>query len=1141
MKNSHLIIIFTIFLFLVLIPTPILADQSTCQESIRASEDDNCDNPVKWDEIFSSIDMGDSSTLADEEYDTERLLFNQIRLMRNEEVENNLITNNIHTYEIHTTRSGENTINSGKERDVTYTKDDSNSATNYRSDNDFNPDNLILDAEIPENTSIIINIEDSDGNSLDNKVFYNKDRAENGEKSIYSAELNLSEKSSTYDVNVKLTRPEEDHDSPEISEGIVLEETAPIYRLDASPRDVYQLDTLDSFNEQMYDNYDDNIHESNYYKVMSPSYDEDKYESKIVNNAIYEGGVLDFGNEGEPIRDTYVNIDKVEPSVKVPTDDNGQKWDTKIGDEGKIYITYDSSVGEVPPDGKDYTSLSDGNKKWDFSHDDTQYTLELYTTNSYGVKEKIDEKTTSGSGVWEVEYDEDDMVSYISNIEVDMKRNITFEKSTDEAYDYEVDNPNGNGTITRCCRWNNNKYTNDYSFSQTVTDSMSVDGIASEDGPDDSDFDVTIGSFSDESRTHVDRKLENGIDSTRWTNMESKSIIKTGSSKINQDSGLKKTENTINFGRLYLMNDDKTKEPTLNEEIKNGINVYLDVWAHGNYTNNNKIRTYVEDNEINDGVSIDSGTREDRKQIIENKNITEYIGGESSIQLENEVEADFKDENYNPYITYAITIEFDEPVSQINSRYKYWTFRNSRWDNIEEIDKDCSSNCFDLIDKGISQSGAMPLQAHLLPSSQQIGGENTDQQIGYDIENVEYNDTKSNNTVNTPIKSPFCPLHPDYTDEDDNYERICSVYDGYLANDSLEKSYNEESLDIKNSEENNYIDSLKPDRSDPVLEYENQQNENMLSLDYRPLLKEEEYKFREESQFDIVSDSTVGSYQIAGNTSWTHNNISTEDIRIATDTKLYVNIIPNESLTENYVDRNEENVPSDNTLKTKEELGDNEVQVKIELKDENNIPIHTEKRDTGEQIIGTAFYGDEPEFEIIDSKLNTNESGIGYETMKIAEEENDIIYNDDNIFNDDKFKYDNSNDLEDMLGKYKRTEFQFKSNEKWWETPKNTRVLESSKSTIKIPQSNNKYDNQNDIENPTSTLFNIFISLIILFLSIFSVIALFMRVYPNSNITTMDLIYTATDPYRERILDTIQLIIIISLLSFILYLWANFI
>lgn len=1135
------IFIFSIILILLLFSSPVIADHSTCTTSTHQYIDyEGCDDNVNWDEIFNSISMGGSDTLADSRYEKQRLLFNQIRPILNSDTEKSLVSDNLHSYEIHSSIVDAR-ISSGLNNEISYNRDSINSESNSNSENDFVPNVIGFDAYIPQDTTVSVIIYDDEDNPIDNHVFY-PDDVNTDEESRYSTEIDVDYHSS-YEVEVRLTRESVDTESPIVSNEIVLKERAPSYRFDAGPRNVYDINLIGSFNDQMYDNYE-NIHNSNYDTVISPSYPAEKYEQKIVNDDIYSGGLLNLGDEGRPIRDSYISLDKIEPSVKAPSGEIGQDWDMKIDEKGSLYITYDSSVGEIPPDGQDYLlSSSDGDRRWDYSHSESEYTLIVESTNSFGQSRQIDSKTTSDTGVFKVDYDEDDLVAYVNSLEVTMIKDLTFEQSIDEAYSYRVPNPMGNGTVPRCCRWDNNVDSEDHTFSHTVHDNISID-VDSNEGPDNEDFDIQVGIFSDESRTHVDRKLDNGYEETRWTNIEATSIIRHGSEKLDLNLGL--TDNTVRIpvGEKYTIYDNKEQNPTIDRQITDDMDVHLNVWAHGNFGTDTEVETYIESEKIGDST-ININERNDREKIIDNREITEYVIGESQIEMNNIINGDTTNIDYNPYITYALIINVDEPISQINSRYKYWTFRNSKWDNIDEIEEDCSEDslgdagCFELAYKQITPSGAMPVQAHLLPSSQQIGSPNSNQQLGYNIENVQYSDMDDGfdanlaNSLITPIKSSYCPKHVRHTDDDDNYERVCSVYSGYLADYYLERAYNQDGFTVEDDIDSPShipgidLDNLHISRSVPALIYEDNDNISVSydQLDYRPLLDNEQYYFEEEKAFEIVSDSPESDYQVAGNTSWNHKDVDTDEIRITTDTKINLNTISREELTDEYVNEIKDDIPENNDLKTEEEIIERQEylegigyhaevrQLKLELTDEFNAPIDTTEKDNSDVNISIKYDGELRVFST-QKNIDTNEDGIAYTTVEISENLDE--------------EYGSS-----MYYKYNTTQ-------NWWDTPTDERILQSTEGSIDV--NFGEYDsNEGPIEDTVATIFDLFIAMILIVTGIFGILAMAMRVHPTTHITTMDLLYTATEPYRERILEAIQLMIIVLLFTFMLYMYLLFI
>lgn len=1147
-KHYFLLLILSLFIFSILFSSPVLASHATCTTDGQGAnnpylqENNECDAVIDWSEMFLATDMGGGDTLWDTEYEEERFLFTQISLATNEDVNNRLSQNNFYTYEIHSISNSEQ-INTGTQENVIYNRNDEYSRTSDGSEhgshtiNNFIPNKVKTDVYIPYETYITIKVYDEDSMLADSVEIHHDDLDYSyveDEKTRISREITIPQdkQSNKYTVEAELSRDNTETKSPEISEGVLLEREIPPYRTYSMGLSSYPQDMLSSYHLQTYmSNYNDDIHSDvGYYSVLTPSYPEEMYDDYIVRNRHYEGPPENSGNEGRPIRNSYVSIDRIEPSIKVPTGNIGQEWDKIISDEGDIYITYDSAVADAPLDGRSYSdSPSVGDTRWSYSSlQDATYDLSLEAHFEDGTSTNIDRTTRDNSGVWHVDYDENDLNNKeVSHFYSEIEFTIQYTRYNSVYVRYLIervpDGPDRYGT-----RWEDDTpATETITMSHTVDDTIDIDRMDYNDGPDNNDFDVSVGLFSDESRTHVNRELGNGLEQTRWTNLESKSIIQNGKREIdinNQDSN---NPRTIRIAEQRARSDTDIPQEifdrlSIDGEITGDMSVHLDVWAHGDFGNGNVLNTYINNENIGSNT-INSQSREQRQHIIQNEDIHNQIVGEDKFNLNHSINTDSDNINNNPYITYSLTIGIDEPISRIDSRWKYWTFRDAQWDNIDEILEGCSDGgilaeirralsgtCFDLEEKQISPSGAHPMQTHLLPSIDQLGVEFLPQQPGYKIDNVHYSEL-SNAMISTPIKSEYCPHNLNL----DSEERACNVYQGYLADDDIEQSYiNDEfefigdaEIEGNDDEYDNYLSSLEPADYSFEREYTTSDGDTQI-LDYRSLVDDvNNYEFREEDGFEIVSQTGITDFQISGNASWTYNDIDTEDIRIATRTGLSANIVSEQELTEEFITNTEPALASDNEIRTNEELVDGQRQMRLRLMDEYNQPIHTEERNTDESIKYTNFYidssgdvieGDE------EKSIETNEDGYAYTIVP-----------------------------ENTNRDYSHTEFEFKTYDNWWETPSDIRVLEYSDTEIQNQERIKSIDDE-QLGDITSALFDTLLAVVLILVFSFFALAMTLRIHPDVNTTTMDMFYTMTDPYRKPILDAIQLFILVCILLLVL-------
>jgi hypothetical protein len=253
----------------------------------------------------------------------------------------------------------------------------------------------------------------------------------------------------------------------------------------------------------------------------------------------------------------------------------------------------------------------------------------------------------------------------------------------------------------------------------------------------------------------------------------------------------------------------------------------------------------------------------------------------------------------------------------------------------------------------------------------------------------------------------------------------------------------------------------------------------------------------------------MNDFQISGNTSWTYNDIDTDDIRIVTRTGLGVNTIPKQQLTDEFVTEINSTLASNNEIKTADELSDGEFQIRLELKDEYNQPINTEKRNTDESIEFVDVYSDGEETnQYKGSSIETNKNGIAYVVVPEHRSTNDYLH----------------------------TNFEFNATDNWWETPSDVRVLDSSRNQM---ENQDISDDENEgPEDIKSTIFDTFLAISIVISTSFIVLSMVLRIHPQSNTTAMDMFYTITEPYRDNILEFVKLVILTGIFLMILRVFA---
>lgn len=1165
-----LILFFTGSIFFI---PPVTADHSTCDPDSYThypnvgTDTQSCNDLLDWWEIFDETEISDNIPLSSEQGIDYRRMFMNAELFINEDVYQRAVSSGLMAYEGHTADTITYIPDGELTQTVTY---DRNTAFSTSGTADFRIDRATIDEVYkPEDTTIRLYIRDSDGdvlaayilqphdvddelhleeNELEEKYGLDNEDLRDGEyrlekEYVHDVSILESHLENSYEVEVELERDNLDADSPKIGENIVLSRDEPEFRYFHEGRSAYP-DLGDYIEHNYLSNYDDSYSTDDDSSIYAPAYKEENFRHDSLKDTEYtydgiemvfdEDGWFDFGESDRPIQFAHVNIDKIEPAVNSPDGTIGNEWSKIIdGDEGDIYVTFGASKQSIPLDGQDYTgSASIGDREWTYSYENMDYDIELEAhTPTYS--EIIDVKSESDEGATKISYEEGDLPEDTTKLKANLYIHIEYNRYVSEwEQDWCIDDE---GESYKCGITLEYSHTDDMYYSTEIDDSQDIKRFAQDDGPDNEDFDIQLAQFPDETRIYVDRDLSNvntpgddNFQETRWTNIKSEAFSNRHSIELYNEDFEHQTnyKSSIQIPR-YNIGDNRN--PTVERLLSNGITKDMDVEfnlkALGDFGDDNSINIEIEDTEIGT-YSINGGNRNEFERIVENEDITDISEGNEELEFKFEIENSNYNKNENPpLIDYDVTVDVNEPIQNFSSRWNYLTVRDSRWDVIYEAPQDCDSlwqaDCFQY--SGLPPensdthanfpSGVLPIHTHLAPTTNSLQTNARHDHIGYNVEVIE--ESQVYNELEAPLYSPYCPRD---LRRDDN-ERICGISNSILADKDIEYEmlYGDLETTAPLEERLSGPEELQKLISAPSLFETNEK------LDYRPIIEDRTLEFNEASEFELITEYRLDNFAISGNSTWTYNKLENNEERVAHETRMQSEIIPKDDLTEEKVEDIEPHLPANNEIKTADELDDDEYQLKIRLMDNSRHPISTVDRNTNEKInveranketrsvmdidlgaVDAIYSIDGSDVTIgASEEVDTNQDGIAY--MTIHAHPNDI-------------DGDASIDT------------QFNTQEDWWNLPSNTRLLTDSDYEA-IVKAEEIEDDAESSENPYITLI---ISLLTIIGSTFFVLAMALRVYPWSDTTTMDLVYTATDPFREQLVTLIQYLFVILVFTFIL-------
>lgn len=1132
----------------------VAADHTTCEEDNRTGilDDTDCEMPVDWMERFDEVQAPQYwGQLSDDDFAHYRELYLQTDLFMHEETQENL--DPLYPRERYVVddafyASSTSEIDDGETtHSIDYDEDDSFwSFSNPFADDDRYNDawevtSLRFDADIPEGSSVDVEIFNSDGVSVHSEVFESGDVPPSNDDLVEVSSdvlMDRNDRTEDYDIRVTMRRNDPDNESPEVGT-LILQRDYPAFRGHALPFNRYP-EAVSELNHHMYMNNYVQVPSSSSRESTSPRLSEGWFDEKSIDRG-YDGGIIG-SDEGKLLRHTYTRIDNIEPTVKVPDEtlEDVDDWETIGETDGMMTVTYDAAISQLPSgdNNRDWwqNDWEDGDLQWEYNLDSKEYEVEVgYIEDDTFYS--VEEDTRSISGAYEWDYDEYDIpteegptelmarvtthvtmeqefAEYVV-VEADCPWPSDFSWSDDysdfiDASDFDEEdrnNPNFDidEAIAECGSpfqsytfeeyWDWDAVESDYyDYSLETQDTKTIDTFAHEDGPDDDDFEVHMVSFEDENWIYVDRNIDTeymssqgSIDSkfgsTRWTIMEPRAATFDDHVHLTGDET---REETLYVGSMSGTQDtdaspvesmddiqEPTRDSTIPGEIPPDAEVKLDIWASGDFGSGTTMGINVEQQTIGNEYISGTSSYDDREHIVDSEDVTSIVRGEEEIEMQFSPASTFPEETNSelqPRLYYMVTVETDDALSEISSRWGYAPFRDVRWDSIYRWVDDCDEDgtlgfgadgCYDYLEHGmppddspdpvdpIYPSSNMPLQPHLVPTTSTF---DAFEQQEYDIDVVSY--AQEPNEVTSTIQSPYCAKEMREHHEE---ERVCNMYVGYLADQDIEETY-QEAQNNENISLNQQFDMNAPIRDDDINE------------------------FNEAEEFVIKSGDSVAELSVAGNASWSFSELSTESTRQGYTPRISVEHVDTEELTDEDINEIEDSIIDNNEFRTGDSLRSYETQLKIELTDERDNPLSTYDRGEDEILVPQSRREDPTraddgsfQYTYSESSIDTNDDGVAYITVFDLEE------------------YDGGSTVT----------VQYNPRDDWWDMDEDTRVFKSASSTVDLDTSE---------EVDTSSVRGIIIAVISVVLIVFFIVSRIARTYPSVSLTTTDLVKLSLSP-----------------------------
>jgi hypothetical protein len=820
------------------------------------------------------------------------------------------------------------------------------SYSDEKSVNKFKVDSAITTVTVPQGTKIKVNLYDEPDreDKVATATYTPDDSRRSADKLSRTTQVEFEggeEYSPVYYVEAVLERDDTSTKSPVLGNNTVLKRDLPEFRSSSTPYSKFPGETLSEYNEFMAQEYEDSYGSSN----------EDSYSPRILGFASGETSNGDFDTDTNVFHNAFSEITYVDKSFRVS--DNYESLDEvnfaehMITKEGTIHINYDAAVSATPnegdwiyDDGVDEDDPDDGDKRLKYDRDDIDYEVEVgyeYRPGIDLIKSEIETFEEEDSGHVAVDYDEDDYTddieSFYSEINAESRYSIEHEKydietepcppnnsPMDEDYDEWVseddcDDPddeyveseswedNDEDDLTECLEvgLGSELITNDPSCNEITTDESSESRISRYLVMDTSEtYSISEESF-DTYTAYMPENVETRFHKEEgkiWTNLESKQYSIQETIFVSDDSYV----DTINIPRVRSIPEDTGAETydingeeytvegqdyqAIEGEIE-GHNVYLDVYTTGPLTPDNELSVSVEGNEVYTGnIDYDMESNLKFKTVGENIEITDEINGEGTVDVKFNKGGDGDRETRFDYV---IKIETDKSINKLNSRWRYATFRDSRWDHIYRYSNECTSELCTkygshghyIADDGERKipdnaelppedlryfypSKSVPVRAYLIPTSTSI---ETRTSSGYQEDITVKPETSINEAYSSEYESSDS-FYPDsdvfYLDEDNPEGSIddlgsgikAGVYEGKIYSDSCPRMHNSEDEDSLENQYCGFTESHAADIYNEINIHAETSSYDISSIDlesYVEALEEaEEQDIPEDEEEDIV-------------------------------------------------------------------------------------------------------------------------------------------------------------------------------------------------------------------------------------------------------------------------------------------------
>lgn len=948
---------------------------------------------------------------------------------------------------------------------------------------------------------------------------------------------------------------------------------------------------------------DDAIDDSDWESIIS---------DKGTINIAYDGVVSDPPNDGD-----YINDDDDPP-------DGAIRWKYEIDDilyQPSIYV-WERPIGEVDAV---YTELGKDSKDssgiFEYEYNNDDFSVDFEDDEGSGFRARLNMQVVYGVKYEEYVYDYDDCPADTSGENESYDDVLSGDEedcsSPDDEYhdesgsewkdyenardDHESEYPPADevsNDAVECvqysskdliydnenCESNSNILsvkTSDFYIVKNATSNYKDDGATNADS-----FEIYngyLGSYNTKSSVEKDP-------GTFWTGMKSKSILNRSTKFL--DAG---ETDKFNYdvptvegkrGKLEASEDTNTiegtdieipesygyeKEEAISGEIKDDMNVSISLYSSGPITPSDSVELSVNDNTILDRTSmnIDNSGVKLFEPIEKNINITEDVVGSKTINIT--IDHSGEDRESNIRFDYIVKIDTNSTISTVDSRWRYMSYRDSRWDILYEFDSSCTSeNCFDYSthggyiadgdSRGFSGSSppdkidpmypttGHPVKLYLVPTSSSIDSNIHNQNSNVNPKNSlsEYEredivdmagrefdivfglsgseteqvlneiDGIEPRIANIPIKSEYCPRN---TIIEVNY---CGAESGEIASFEEEWKYtqrstiDEEDIEenaeaIANSDEYEY-DSID-DATDGVKETDNEfvtQYDPSKYYEYANFdtVKDDDTNYYPEyTKFSIDDEKNTGGWEVSGEASWISEDIPSDSVNDVLFDGVQVR-------AENIEDISEY-ITEDRRSELKDQSADHE------FIDESPYDGYEEHKSNMTQIKFTVVdqFGDPIDFgarkdnslsHTIDLDKSQYSEATGWTSKEHELNNNGVVYA---VINDSR-----QNTNVEFIGD--------DSDDEWKSHSGNKRLLYSSDEPV-----NKLYEEEKEGEVTLSDRIRVFI---IIFFGLVVILSMTFRIYPESKLSIMKLLGIALDPFKEAFSNMFEGLMYLFIIVFLL-------